>query len=137
MLTSLEVPAEGAGVVVGGVVVHGWILAQPSYSGDGRDQPSIQNGAPVGPRWVSSLVPILKVRRHRIREMTGGSQLSQEGVELARRIGQQVGPFSLVATSVVPRAWETGIAMGFAVDHELITLSGDPGFWADVENSGW
>lgn len=82
-------------------------------------------------------MPVLEVRRHSIRKTTGGSQLSQEGVELARRLGQDMGPFAVVATSVVPRARETAIAMGFAVDQELITLSADPGFWTDVESSGW
>jgi hypothetical protein len=67
----------------------------------------------------------LEVRRHSLRKHGGGSQLSQAGVDLARRIGASMGPFANVATSVSPRARETAIAMGFAVDHELVTLVTD------------
>ena len=48
-----------------------------------------------------------------------GSHLSPEGVALARRVGGQMGPFDLVLTSLVPRASETAIAMGFAVNDQL------------------
>jgi broad specificity phosphatase PhoE len=43
--------------------------------------------------------------------------LSQEGIELARLVGNGSGPFDRVITSTAPRAFETAIAMGFAV-HE-------------------
>lgn len=78
----------------------------------------------------------LEIRRHSHRKATGGSQLSQEGVDLARRIGDGIGPFATVATSVVPRARETAIAMGFAVDHEVVTLSADQVMIAELEASG-
>lgn len=48
-----------------------------------------------------------------------------------------MGPFAKVATSVVPRARETAVAMGFAVDHELITLSSDPGLYDAAAELPW
>lgn len=57
---------------------------------------------------------ILEVRRHSIRD-SGGDHLNQKGVSLARKVGQGIGPFDFVATSALPRAYETAIAMGFAV----------------------
>ncbi len=55
-----------------------------------------------------------------------GSHLSAAGVALARRIGAESGPFDLVFTSTVPRALETAIAMGFAVDEQLDVLGDIP-----------
>jgi len=57
----------------------------------------------------------LEVRRHSRRKHSGGSQLSQVGVDYARQLGATMGPFAYVATSVSPRTRETAIAMGFAV----------------------
>lgn len=51
-----------------------------------------------------------------------GSHLSPEGVALAQRIGGEIGPCDLVLTSPVPRALETAIAMGFAVNDYLEAL---------------
>ena len=79
----------------------------------------------------------LEVRRHSLRKDGGGSQLSQAGVDLARRLGESMGPFARVATSVVPRARETAIAMGFAVDQEIVTMSTDKAMYAELEASGW
>ena len=45
-----------------------------------------------------------------------GQHLSQDGIDLARLVGETAGPFSLVVTSHIPRAIETAIAMGFEVD---------------------
>jgi broad specificity phosphatase PhoE len=56
-------------------------------------------------------------------------------VTLARRVGETIGPFSRVITSTVPRAFETAIAMGFAVDEQLEEL-GEMGKDADAE-LGW
>ncbi len=61
-------------------------------------------------------------RRHTMRTKPG-QDLSQEGVDLARRIGYELGPFEHVVTSTVPRAFQTAIAMGFAVDAQLAELS--------------
>jgi hypothetical protein len=57
-------------------------------------------------------VATLEIRRHSLRKNTGGSQLSQQGVELARSVGATMGTFAVVATSVSPRARETAVAMG-------------------------
>ena len=45
-----------------------------------------------------------------------GQHLSQDGIDLARLVGAGSGPFSRVATSPLPRAIETAIALGFEVD---------------------
>lgn len=68
---------------------------------------------------------ILEVRRHSIRQ-PGGDHLNQNGVSLARRVGQGIGPFDFVGTSTLPRAFETAIAMGFAVteQNELMNTYG-------------
>ncbi|MFN8433298.1 MAG: phosphoglycerate mutase family protein [Anaerolineales bacterium] len=60
---------------------------------------------------------ILEVRRHSIR-YAGGDHLSQAGVALARNVGQNIGPFDFVSTSTLPRAFDTAIAMGFAVNEQ-------------------
>ena len=52
--------------------------------------------------------------------------LSQAGVSLARRIGETMGPFQRVITSSIPRAYETAIAMGFAVDEQAQELCSMP-----------
>lgn len=59
----------------------------------------------------------LEIRRHSIRSQ-GGNHLNQKGISLARKVGQGLGPFQFVATSSLPRAFETAIAMGFAVDEQ-------------------
>lgn len=59
----------------------------------------------------------LEIRRHSIRSKPG-DHLSQAGVSLARQVGEQMGPFNIVVTSAIPRAFETAIAMGFAVDEQ-------------------
>jgi broad specificity phosphatase PhoE len=60
----------------------------------------------------------LEVRRHSLTKKDDGrgrgSHLSAAGVSLARSIGG--GPFAYVLTSDSPRAVETAVAMGFAVD---------------------
>lgn len=65
---------------------------------------------------------ILEVRRHSIRS-AGSDHLNQKGVTLARKIGQEIGPFEFTATSTLPRAFETAIAMGFAVDEQKELLN--------------
>jgi broad specificity phosphatase PhoE len=64
----------------------------------------------------------LEIRRHSIRDQPG-DHLNQTGVTLARRVGQNIGPFDLVVTSTLPRAFETAIAMGFAVDEQIELMS--------------
>jgi broad specificity phosphatase PhoE len=65
---------------------------------------------------------MIETRRHSIR-IKPGQQLSQAGVELARRVGAGIGPFDRVITSTIPRAYETAVAMGFAVDEQLESLT--------------
>ena len=64
----------------------------------------------------------IEIRRHSIRSKPG-DHLSQEGVTLARRVGETTGPFERVVTSTLPRAFETAIAMGFAVDEQVELMS--------------
>lgn len=56
----------------------------------------------------------LELRRHTQRV---GQQphISQAGLELARQVGQTMGPFAAVLSSPAPRCIETAVAMGFAV----------------------
>lgn len=73
-------------------------------------------------------IPIMKmieVRRHSIRSKPG-DHLNQSGVTLARLVGENLGPFDRVVTSTLPRAYETAIAMGFAVgeQNELMSTYG-------------
>ena len=65
---------------------------------------------------------ILEVRRHSLREQSG-QHLSQAGVDLARRVGNALGRFDRVVTSPLPRAFETAIAMGYAVDEQVEQLA--------------
>lgn len=60
----------------------------------------------------------IEIRRHSIRLRPGG-HLNQAGITLARLVGQNLGPFDRVVTSTLPRAFETAIAMGFAVDEQV------------------
>lgn len=64
---------------------------------------------------------VLEHRRHS-RRNPGGLHLNQAGVALARRVGTGLGPFDRVVTSPLPRAIETALALGFAVDAELRAL---------------
>ncbi len=65
---------------------------------------------------------ILEIRRHSMRSPLG-DHLNQTGVTLARLVGQNIGPFDRVITSTLPRAFETAIAMGFAVDEQNKLMS--------------
>jgi broad specificity phosphatase PhoE len=64
----------------------------------------------------------IEVRRHSIRSKPG-DHLNQSGVSRARRVGENLGPFDRVVTSTLPRAFETAIAMGFAVDEQVELMS--------------
>lgn len=70
----------------------------------------------------------LEIRRHSIR-VKPSKHINQEGVNLARSIGQTIGQCYLVITSTSPRAIDTAIAMGYAVDEQydelLINLDED------------
>ena len=71
----------------------------------------------------------IEIRRHSIRSKPG-DHLNQQGVTLARLVGQNLGPFDRVVTSTLPRAFETAIAMGFAVDEQNELMSS---YGSDVE----
>jgi broad specificity phosphatase PhoE len=70
----------------------------------------------------------LEVRRHSLTKKNSacghGSHLSAEGVALARLVGESLGPFAAVVSSASPRAIETAVAMGFAVDDTVELPSG-------------
>ena len=57
-------------------------------------------------------------RRHSMRNIPD-QHLNQEGVTLAREVGERSGSFQRVITSTIPRAFETAIAMGYAVDWDI------------------
>jgi broad specificity phosphatase PhoE len=65
---------------------------------------------------------ILEIRRHSLRTQPV-DRLNQAGVALARSVGQQMGPFERVITSHYSRAFETALAMGFAVNEQVDILS--------------
>jgi broad specificity phosphatase PhoE len=67
-------------------------------------------------------VKTIEIRRHSIRSIPG-DHLNQSGVTLAHLVGENLGPFDRVITSTLPRAFETAIAMGFAVDEQIEFLS--------------
>ena len=69
----------------------------------------------------------LEIRRHTHRHVPQ-PHLSQQGVDLARRAGEGLGQFDRVITSTVPRAFETALAMGYAVDEQIEQL----GLMSDV-----
>src|SRR5512143_4105766 len=80
-------------------------------------------------QYLSTCVPVyilpmktIEIRRHSIRNKPG-PHLSQQGVTLARLVGQNLGPFDRVVTSTLARAFETAIAMGFAVDEQNELMS--------------
>lgn len=66
----------------------------------------------------------LEIRRHTIRHKPG-QNLNQQGVDLARRVGAGMGRFDVVVTSPLPRAFQTAIAMGYAVDDEIEEIGVD------------
>ena len=72
---------------------------------------------------------IIEIRRHSIRSQPG-DHLNQAGVTLARQVGEGLGPFDRVVTSTLARAFETAIAMGFAVDEQMKLMSS---YGAEVE----
>src|SRR5688572_8616198 len=75
---------------------------------------------------------IIEHRRHSWREPPE-KHLTQKGVSLARRVGETMGRFDLVVTSELPRAFETAIAMGYAVDRQEELLGDDGGLADEVD----
>jgi broad specificity phosphatase PhoE len=64
----------------------------------------------------------LEVRRHTMR-IKPSKHICQAGVTLARRVGNEMKPFDRVVTSDIPRAFETAIAFGFAVNEQIRELN--------------
>jgi broad specificity phosphatase PhoE len=84
----------------------------------------------------------LEVRRHSLTKKGPargrGSHLSAQGVALARAVGAELGPVAYVLTSAAPRAVETAVAMGAAVDDTVDLPSGYvPGEVAFHEQWTW
>lgn len=83
---------------------------------------------------------IAEIRRHSYTKKGGergrGSHLSAEGVRLARRVGDAMGPFAKVVASDVPRTLETAVAMGFAVD-EILPFPDSVEWDAVIGEIGW
>ena len=71
-------------------------------------------------------MPVIDHRRHSLRAKPG-PDLTQAGVALARSVGAgefgAISGYDRVLTSTVPRAFQTAIAMGFAVDEQLDSLA--------------
>jgi len=84
----------------------------------------------------------LEVRRHAMTKKGAargrGSHLSADGVLLARLSGGRIGPIDYVVTSAAPRAVETALAMGYAVDDTVDMPSGYvPGEVAHHDQWSW
>jgi Histidine phosphatase superfamily (branch 1) len=71
-------------------------------------------------------VRYLEVRRHSKRERPN-QNLSQWGIELAQRVGSQLGFFDRVVTSPLQRCSETAVTMGLKVNATYKELAGDDG----------
>ena len=65
----------------------------------------------------------IEIRRHAYTKKGAargkGTQLSAEGVAFARALSHDMGTFTRVLSSEIPRTLETAVAMGFAVDDSL------------------
>ena len=71
---------------------------------------------------IENIMRTLEIRRHAKRHKPA-EHIAQEGVTQARQVGEKMGPFALVISSTLARAFDTAIAMGFAVDREEEWLS--------------
>ncbi|MCK4845358.1 MAG: histidine phosphatase family protein [Candidatus Heimdallarchaeota archaeon] len=67
----------------------------------------------------------IELRRHSTR-IKPSQHLTQDGVNLARKTGEYLGVFVKVYSSSAPRAIETAVAMGFAIDDILDEVSMTP-----------
>lgn len=68
---------------------------------------------------------VIEHRRHAMRDKPN-PHLTQAGVTLARHVGEGMGDFAYVVTSTLPRAYETAIAMGYAVHEQRELLASMP-----------
>lgn len=67
----------------------------------------------------------LDVLRHTMRRKPG-AHLSQDGIDLAKFVGEGTGEYDLIVTSPLPRAIETALVMGFEVNEIIEDLSDIP-----------
>src|SRR5215217_8560123 len=74
---------------------------------------------------------LLDIRRH-ARRQRPAQHLIQRGVDMARTLGAELGPFDLVVTSPLARCVETAVGMGFAVDQDRPGLAGGDGLGESV-----
>lgn len=68
-------------------------------------------------------MPSIEIRRHTARHHDDWGHLTHAGVGLARTVGTRMDHFDLVASSPLPRAAETAIAMGYGIDREIRDLA--------------
>jgi hypoxanthine phosphoribosyltransferase/broad specificity phosphatase PhoE len=130
-------------VITASLVSHSWVNPAPDITalitdefiifpwdrrvrlnGEWVPHPEIVAGlaAQSQPASGGAALRILEVRRHTMRDVPN-QHLTQDGVELARRVGAEIGPFDRVITSTIPRTFETALAMGFAVDEQNEALN--------------
>ena len=69
----------------------------------------------------------IEIRRHSIRSMDG--KLTEQGLMLARLLGEEMGQFQRVITSPLPRAIQTAEAMGYEVNETADILAGTDAGW--------
>jgi broad specificity phosphatase PhoE len=76
---------------------------------------------------LSSARPPKIIEHYRHAKRTKPSpHINEEGVRIARRVGENIPRFDLVVTSAKKRATETAVAMGFAVEKTAKILSDLP-----------
>lgn len=142
-LVAEELRSKGAEKVISACLAsHTWASPPPDYTAlvtdelvifpwdkqvysEGRWQPHPEITAALGTQADRAAAPterVVELRRHAMRVIPQ-ARLSQAGVDLARRVGQGSGKFDRVITSTVPRAYETAIAMGYAVDEQQELLA--------------
>src|SRR4051794_10783960 len=82
---------------------------QPRWDG-GRPRMGFTGGGNIHPdnQQEDTQMRYLEVRRHTMRTKPG-EHLSQAGVDLARRVGEGMGHFDRVVSTLAPRAFETAI----------------------------
>jgi hypothetical protein len=138
-IAKAAVQAQGAILTITAVLVsHSWTTPAPNLSalvsdafvifpwdrqvrvaGQWQPHPEIQAGikAQLQGSLAADAPRTLEIRRHAMYQRPGG-HLTQAGVQRARQVGMLTGPFDRVITSALPRAFETALAMGFAVDEQ-------------------
>ena len=154
-LVAEQVRALGAArLVTAALVSHSWASPAPDVSalasdafvifpwdrqvlagGQWQPHPEVLAGLAAQAAPAAARLRVVEIRRHAERDKLG-EHLNQAGVALARQVGAACGPFERVITSALPRAFETALAMGFAVDEQHAGLNIEiPGLMAEI--AGW